>query len=79
MGSVHDNKETADLTEGLEGLFVGDAGYLLRQKEFRKLFEEHKRILSAARKNMKHLMTREQGVLFRKRSIIETVWDVLKE
>jgi hypothetical protein len=78
-GSVHDNKEMAALAEGLEGMFVGDAGYLLKQEEFKQLFEEHKRILSAARKNMKRLMTREQGMLFRKRSIIETVWDVLKE
>jgi hypothetical protein len=28
---------------------------------------------------MKRLMTQEQGSLFKKRSIIETVWDVLKE
>jgi hypothetical protein len=42
----------------LEGVFVGDAGYVLRQQEFKKLFEVHKRIISAARKNMKRLMTR---------------------
>jgi hypothetical protein len=72
-GSIHDNKETASLAEGLEGVFVGDAGYLLRQEEVRKLFEEHKRILSAARKNMKRLMTEGQGALFRKRSIINNL------
>lgn len=43
------------------------------------MFEEHTRILAAARKNRKPLMTREPGALFRNRSVIETVWDVLKE
>jgi len=78
-GSERDSQEAEKLTEGLSGLFVGDAGYLLKQETFQWLFEKHKRILAAARKNMKRLMTEEQGVLFRKRSIIETVWDVLKE
>jgi hypothetical protein len=78
-GSEHDSQEAERLTDGLTGLFVGDAGYLLRQEVFVRLFERHKRILAAARKNMKRVMTKEQGHLLRKRSIIETVWDVLKE
>lgn len=78
-GSEHDSKGVEQLTERLTGLFVGDAGYLLKQEVFVRLFEKHKRILAAARKNMKRLMTKEQGLLFRKRSIIETVWDLLKE
>jgi hypothetical protein len=78
-GSGHDSKQAEPLAEGLTGLFVGDAGYLLKQEVFVRLFEKHKRILSAARKNMKRLMTEEQGFLLRKRSIIETVWGVLKE
>jgi len=78
-GSVHDSQEAEPLTDGLSGLFVGDAGYLLKQEVFQRLFEKHKRILAASRKNMKRLMTEEQGILFRKRNIIETVWDVLKE
>ena len=76
-GREHDSQEAGPLTEGLTGLFVGDAGYLLRQELFARLFERHKHILSAARKNMKRLMTEQQGRLLRKRSIIETVWDVL--
>jgi len=78
-GSEHDSRQTEPLADGLTGIFVGDAGYLLRQEVFMRLFEKHKRILSAARKNMKRLMTEEQGHLLRKRSIIETVWGVLKE
>ena len=60
-GSEHDSQQTEQLTEGLTGLFVGDAGYLLKEKVFVRLFEKHKRILAAARKNMKRLMTEEQG------------------
>ena len=78
-GSGHDSQEAEPLTDGLTGLFVGDAGYLLKQEVFVRLFEQHKRILSAARKNMKRVMTKQQGQLLRKRSIIETVWGVLKE
>lgn len=78
-GSEHDSREAEPLTDGLTGLFVGDAGYLLKQDVFVRLFEKHKRILAAARKNMKRLMTKEQGFLLRRRSIIETVWGVLKE
>jgi hypothetical protein len=78
-GSEHDSQQAESLTEGLSGLFVADAGYLLKHEVFQSLFEKHKHILAASRKNMKRLMSEEQGVLFRKRSIIETVWDVLKE
>jgi hypothetical protein len=78
-GGKPDRQETEALAEGLTGLFVGDAGYLLKHEAFERLFEKHKRILSAARKNIKRLMTEQQGRLFRKRSIVETVWGVLKE
>lgn len=78
-GSEHDSRQAEPLTDGLTGLFVGDAGYLLKQEVFIRLFEKHKRILAASRKNMKRLMSEHDGNLLRKRSIIETVWDVLKE
>jgi hypothetical protein len=58
-GSEHDSREVESLSEGLTGLFIGDAGYLLKQDAFLRLFEKHKRILAAARKNMKRLMTEE--------------------
>ena len=78
-GSEHDSRQAEPLTEGLTGIFAGDAGYLLKQEVFMRLFEKHKRILAAARKNMKRLMTEDQGLIFKKRSIIETLWGVLKE
>jgi hypothetical protein len=60
-GSVHDSRQAERLTGGLNGIFAGDAGYLLGKEVFARLFERHKRILAAARKNMKRLMTEEQG------------------
>jgi hypothetical protein len=78
-GSEHDSQQAERLTGRLSGLFVGDAGYLLKQEVFSRLFEKHKRVLAAARKNMKQVMTEQDKHLLRKRSIIETVWDVLKE
>lgn len=78
-GNKHDSSQTETLTHELNGLFVADAGYLLKEEVFVRLFEHHKRILAAARKNMKRMMTKDQGTLLRKRSIIETVWGVLKE
>jgi hypothetical protein len=76
--NVYDGHKAEALTKGLRGVFVGDAGYLLKEETFERLFEKHKRILAAARKNMKRLMTKEQGDLLRKRNIIESVWSVLK-
>jgi hypothetical protein len=78
-GNVNDNLMVEKLTEMLDGLFVADAGYLLKAETFKALFEKHKQVMAAARKNMKRLMTTEQKTLLRKRSIIETTWDVLKE
>ncbi|MDR1100246.1 MAG: IS982 family transposase [Treponema sp.] len=78
-GSVHDSQVVPEITKDLEGLFVGDAGYLLREEIFRELYERHRHIMSAARKNMKRVMNGEQKQLFRDRSCIETIWDVLKE
>jgi hypothetical protein len=78
-GNVNDNLVVEKLTLLLNGLFVGDAGYLLKAEVFKRLFAKQKRVMAAARKNMKRVMTEEQGRLLRKRSIIETTWDVLKE
>jgi hypothetical protein len=78
-GSVRDSRQAERLTGGLNGIFAGDAGPLLRKGAVARLFERHKRILAAARKNMKRLMTEGQGALLRKRNIIETVRGKLKE
>jgi hypothetical protein len=78
-GSVHDSRVAGEITKDLEGLFVGDAGYLLREEVFQELYERHRHIMSAAGKNMKRVMSGEQKQLFGDRSCIETTWGVLKE
>ena len=78
-GNVHDNRALAGLIVNLEGIFVCDAGYLLKQEEMEKFFEAEKLLYIATRKNMKRLMTKEQHQLFKRRSVIENVWNTLKE
>jgi hypothetical protein len=78
-GSVHDSQVVTEITKELEGVFVGDAGYLLKGEVFWELYERHRHIMSATRKNMKRVMSGEQKQLLRDRSCIETVRDVLKE
>jgi hypothetical protein len=78
-GSVHDSQVAGEISKDLEGLFVGDAGYLLREEVFQELYKRHRHIMSAAGKNMKRVMSGEQKQLFRDRSCRETTWGVLKE
>ena len=36
-GNEYDNQEVNNLTEGLFGLFAGDAGYILKEEVFQSL------------------------------------------
>jgi len=78
-GNVKDNRALDELIVNLGGIFVCDAGYLLREKELERFFESEKKLYIATRVNMKRLMTKTQHELFRKRSIIESIWNTLKE
>jgi hypothetical protein len=78
-GSVPDCQVVPEITQTLEGLFVGNAGYLLREEVFWALYERCRHMMSAARKNTKRVMNGKQQRLFRGRSRIETAWGVLKE
>lgn len=77
-GSEHDSRAFADITEGLEGVFVTDAGYLLKEDELRKMYETGRKPCTAARKNMNRLMSDEQFRLLLKRNRIENIWSVMK-
>jgi len=79
LGNVHDNRALDDLIVNLEGIFVCDAGYLLKKDELEKFFKAEKRLYIATRNNMKRLMTKSQHELFKRRSVIENVWNTLKE
>jgi hypothetical protein len=78
-GNVHDNRVLKNLIVNLEGIFVCDAGYLLNKEEVEKFFEAEKLLYIATRNNMKRLMTKAQHQLFKRRSVIENVWNTLKE
>lgn len=77
-GREHDSRAFADITEGLEGIFVADAGYLLKQADLKKMYESGRKPCAAARKNMRSPMTRRQFQLLLKRNRIENVWSVMK-
>lgn len=78
LGSEHDSRAFDDSTNGMKGTFVTDAGYLLKDEELSKMYESGRKPCTAARKNMKRLMSKEQLQLLHNRNIIENVWSVLK-
>ena len=77
-GKEHDSQVFVDITEGLEGTFVTDAGYLLKKSELKKMFDSGRKPCTATRKNMNRVLTEEQFQLLLKRNRIENVWSVMK-
>jgi len=61
------------------GIFVADAGFLVNQKELLAFFKRHQLLYIAPRRNMKKVISKKQYEMIKKRTRIETVWDVLKE
>ena len=79
-GNVDDRNESviSSLTKNLFGKLIGDRGYL-SEKIFNMLFEKGIQLITKIRKNMKNkLMPLEDKLLLRKRAIIESVNDQLK-
>lgn len=79
-GNVDDrNKEVIEkLTKGLIGLLFGDRGYISK-KIFKELFERGLKLITRIKSNMKNkLMDIKEKILLRKRSLIETINDQLK-
>ena len=77
-GNIDDRKVLHSLFEGMDGLFVGDAGYLLRFDLWNEFLEKNIHVFTGVRNNMKKIMTKEQRKELKKREIIETVWSVMK-
>jgi hypothetical protein len=66
------------ITQGLKGLLFGDKGYIC-QKLFLKLYKRGLKLVTGIKKNMKNqLMLFYEKLLLRKRSLVETVFDYLK-
>ena len=77
-GNVDDRKPLGNLTRNLFGKLFGDKGYL-SQALFEHLLERGLELITNIRKNMKNsLMLIEDKLMLRKRFIIETINDQLK-
>lgn len=77
-GNVDDREVVEGMTECLFGKLFGDKGYVSRVL-FEKLLGKGIKLVTNIRKNMKsRLMELEDKILLRKRSLIETVNDTLK-
>jgi hypothetical protein len=77
-GNVDDRQPVPLLSKDLFGKLFGDRGYL-SQALFEQLFEEGVQLITSLRKNMKNrLLPLYDKLLLRKRSIIETINDQLK-
>lgn len=77
-GNCDDRKPVQKMAFDLRGLMVGDKGYI-DVKLFNVLFGKGLKLITGIKKNMKNkLLEVHEKVLLRKRSIIETVFDYLK-
>lgn len=77
-GNVDDRVPVPEMTRGLWGKLFGDKGYISQQLT-EKLMSNKLRLVTPIKKKMKpKLIEIEEKILLRKRSIIETVNDILK-
>ena len=77
-GNVDDRRPVPRLAKKLFGKLFGDKGYI-SQKLVATLFEQNLQLITPIRKNMKNrLMSLQDKLLLRKRSLIETINDQLK-
>jgi len=77
-GNVDDRVPVPELTQGLEGLMAADKGYI-KQNLFLQLYERGLKMIHGVKKNMANkLMDLKEKILLRKRNLIETVFDYLK-
>lgn len=77
-GNLDDRKPVSKLTKNLFGKLFGDKGYVSK-KLFNLLFKRGLKFITGMRKNMKNtLLSVYEKLLLRKRFIIETINDQLK-
>lgn len=77
-GNVDDRKPVDLMTKNVFGRLFGDKGYI-SQNLFEKLYSRGVKLVTGVKSNMKNkLLLLEEKILLRKRSVIETVNDVLK-
>ena len=77
-GNTNDRAVVPEMTQGIVGKLFGDKGYI-SQKLFEFLFENGLQLITRIKKHMNNkLMPIADKILLRKRSIIETINDQLK-
>ena len=77
-GNVDDREPVPELTRGLTGKPIGDRGYI-SHRPFHELWERGLRLITKLRKSMLNkLMPMADKLLLRKRAIIETINDQIK-
>jgi hypothetical protein len=77
-GNVDDRQPVPAMTQDLWGLIFGDKGYI-SQDLFQQLYTRGLKLITSIRQNMRNkLMDVSEKLLLRKRSLIETVNDLLK-
>ena len=77
-GNTDDREPVPDMVKGIFGKLFGDKGYI-SQKLFELLFDDGIQLVTRIRRNMKNrLMPLFDKLMVRKRAIIETIHDQLK-
>lgn len=77
-GNVDDRSVVPQMTADMHGFLFADKGYISREL-FLRLLARGLKLITGIKHNMKNiLMTFEEKVLLRKRSLVETVFDYLK-
>lgn len=77
-GNMDDRQVVPQMTKGLLGLLFGDKGYI-SAKLFLRLYQRGLKLVTGLKKTMKNkVMLWHEKILLRKRSLIETVFDYLK-
>ena len=81
-GNVADNNEQVlfKLTKKIIGKLFGDKGYMVNPKRFQELYEKGVHLITKIRENMQNkLMDLYDKLLLRKRGVVESCIDILKE
>ena len=77
-GNTDDRKPVPDMTQDIIGKLFGDRGYI-SQSLFEQLYHRGLKLITRRKKNMKQQLVKLMDkILLRKRSLIETVNDQLK-
>ena len=76
-GNIDDRKPVSKMVKTLRGKLLGDKGYI-KKESVKELFEQNLEFITTIRKNMKQNHSVFNRILLRKRSIIETANDLLK-